>query len=225
MIVSREHRFIFVHIFRTAGRSFTKALKQFGQEEIPGQTHRHHTALEIRDLVGREFWDESFSFAVIRDPWERLLSQYLYHRQTVREFAARHGQKPTKVARRTQRRMRRFRDFDAFIKWCSIREEVDEWTRHKLTQSDFLFDESGTLLVDYILRFETLNEDMRILEGKLGLEIDLPHINYQPHRHYSEYYTDETREMVAGICRHEIEAFGYTWQARPPGADADGNGP
>ncbi len=225
MIVSREHRFIFVHIFRTAGRSFTKALKQFGQEEIPGQTHRHHTALEIRDLVGREIWEESLSFAVIRDPWERLLSQYLYHRQTVREFRARHGQKPTKVARRTQRRMRRFRDFDAFIKWCAIREAVDEWTRHKLTQSDFLFDESGTLLVDHILRFETLNEDMRSLERKLGLEIDLPHINYQPHRHYSEYYTDETREMVADICRHEIEEFGYTWQAHPPDAEADGNGP
>ena len=225
MIVSREHRFIFVHIFRTAGRSFTKAMKQFGEEEIPGQTHRHHTALEIRDLVGSEFWEESHSFAVIRDPWERLLSQYLYHCQTIREFRARHGQKPTKVARRTQRRMRRFRDFDAFIRWCAIREEVDEWTRHKLTQSDFLFDGSGTLLVDQILRFETLNDDMRTLEGKLGLEIDLPHINYQPHRHYSEYYSDESRELVAEICRHEIEAFGYTWQTRPPDAGSDGIGP
>jgi len=224
MIVSREHNFIFVHIFRTAGRSFTKALKQFGREEIPGQTHRHHTALEIRELVGREVWEECLSFAVIRDPWERLLSQYLYHRQTVREFAARHGQKPTKVARRTQRRMRRFRDFEAFIDWCAIREEVDEWTRHKLTQSDFLFDGSGTLLVDHILRFETLNDDMRVLEENLGLEIDLPHINYQPHRHYSEYYTKAARQVVADLCRHEIEQFGYTWQDHTPEPGAEGNG-
>ena len=222
MIVSYEHNFIFVHIFRTAGRSFTKALKQKGLEEIPGQTHRHHTALEIKALVGDECWNESFTFAVIRNPWERLLSQYLYHNQTIRQFKARHGQKPTKVARRTQRNMRKFRNFDAFIHWFAMKEEVNEWTRHKLTQSEFLFDDSGEQLVDYIMRFENLEPDTRVLEEKLGFEIDLPFINYQPHRHYSEYYTDETRDIVADVCRHEIEQFGYTWSTQPPSIDVDG---
>lgn len=211
MIVSHEHRFIFVHIFRTAGRSFTKVLKTRGLEEIPGQTHRHHTAAEIRNLVGAGVWNDYFTFAVIRNPWERLLSQYLYHLQTVREFKERHGNKPTKVARRTQRRMRRFRDFDAFIDWFATAEELNEWTRHKLTQTDFLFDGDGILLVDQVLRFENLNEEVASLEGNLGFGIDLPHINYQPHRHFAEYYSDRSREIVAEVCRHEIETFGYAW--------------
>jgi len=211
MIVSHKHNFIFVHIFRTAGRSFTKALMQFGEQEIPGQTHRHHTAAEIRDLVGPEFWEQSFTFAVIRNPWERLLSQYLYHIQTVREFKSRHGQKPTKVARRTQKNMRRFRNFDAFIHWFAVKEELNEWTRHKLTQSEFLFEDSGEQLVDHIMRFENLESDMKVLEEKLALDIDLPFINHQPHRHYSEYYTDGTRSIVADVCRHEIDRFCYTF--------------
>jgi len=153
-----------------------------------------------------------------------MLSQYLYHIQTIREFKSRHGQKPTKVARRTQKKMRRFRDFDAFIHWFAVKEELNEWTRHKLTQSEFLFDESGEQMVDYIMRFENLKSDMTVLEGELGLDIDLPFINHQPHRHYSEYYTDVTRDIVADVCRHEIEQFGYTFSTQPPSIKRDGAG-
>ena len=88
MIVSYKHKFIFVHLGRTGGRSLTESLiPHCDADDIitpvgnhPGQNHhgwhRHESAVSIRDRLGREFFEECYVFTVDRNPWDKVLSNY-----------------------------------------------------------------------------------------------------------------------------------------------------
>ena len=69
MIVNNQHKFIFVHVYRTGGTSIDKA---FGGNNHKGGTH---TALETVPN-----WKDYFSFAFVRNPWDRVVSAYHMHK-------------------------------------------------------------------------------------------------------------------------------------------------
>ena len=71
-------------------------------------------------------------------------------------------------------------------------------------------DEEGAVIVDFIGRFENLNEDTGTVFRNLGISgASLPHNNSSHHRDYRSYYTEETRDLVAERYARDIEFFGY----------------
>ena len=69
-------------------------------------------------------------------------------------------------------------------------------------------------MVDFLGRFEQLETDFKQVAQKLGrpADLSLPVINKSSHKHYSDYYTAETRAIVERVYRRDIEAFGYGFE-------------
>ena len=109
----------------------------------------------------------------------------------------------------------------------------DDKYRHVMPQSDMLYDETGRLLVDFVGKFETLQQDFDQVCQYLGFdESILPHVNSSDKKSrelrrtlrnrlyrngenelssYVDFYDDETREFVTDLYRVDIENFGYSF--------------
>jgi hypothetical protein len=93
------------------------------------------------------------------------------------------------------------------IEWFN---QIDVMSQVNIKNNDRF---NGEILVDYIIKFENLNSDWDDMFGKLGYEAPkLPVLNKYKHKHYSEYYDDETREFVGWLFKKDIDAFGYKFK-------------
>ncbi len=209
MLISRSKKFLFIHIQKTAGRSFEAVLK----DNIPDLenfmgTHDH--ALWAREQIGDE-WQDYYKVAFVRNPWDRLVSWYTM----IKEKGTLTWQKRIFGKRRyndlTQYVLANSNSFEEFLYKCT--ETIDDIDGKKsilYNQLDYLTDEEGALIVDFVGRFEDLNGDSNKVFQNLGLDkVSLPHKNSSKHRDYRTYYTEETREEVGRRYARDIEFFGY----------------
>ena len=78
-------------------------------------------------------------------------------------------------------------------------------------QDEWLKDEFGNIEIDFIGRFETIDEDFKELCKELDAHLELPHLNKTKHAPYQEYYDEETKRIVADHFAEDIEKFGYSF--------------
>lgn len=187
MIVSQNPKIIFIHIPRTGGTSLRQI---FGFPLVGHQTK----AVILRNKIGQEEWNSHYKFSIVRNPWDRTVSSYLFLKDDVigKNYKFPGGLAPN--------------------------ETFKEWVRRKMITVPFmgnfyskswLGDESG-VIVDDILKFENYEQDVRAMLAKFGLEPDvMPHLNKSNRLHYSEYYDDITKEIVRQNFAHDIELFQY----------------
>jgi hypothetical protein len=76
-------------------------------------------------------------------------------------------------------------------------------------QVEWLKDNDGLVSMDYIIRFEAINEGFEQVMTEIGLEAGLPHLNASRRMDYQSYYDDETRNIVAQWFREDIATFAY----------------
>ena len=87
------------------------------------------------------------------------------------------------------------------------------WYAHDYPQIDFVFNANQNKLTNFVGRCEDMQYDFDYVCGKIGIpKIELPHRNPTKHKHYSEYYDDETRSIVAEKYAKDIEYFGYEFE-------------
>ncbi len=194
MVISPRAKCIFVHIQKTGGASIESLLMSHDPNvRANAQDGRHIPAREIRALVPAAIWNESFKFAFVRNPWDRLVSWYHMCMQvpTPNRFAAYIRQNaPT---------------FGDFI----TRTTTGMGARTTRNQLDYVSGDNGELIVDFIGRYEQLQSDLDTVGERLGFPATLPHLNRSAHRDYREYYTTETREIVAARFARDVQQFGY----------------
>jgi hypothetical protein len=223
MIVSHEHKFIFVHLKRTSGRAIQGALMPFlgpddiatpvddpnSPESFPGRNceglGRHATAREIRDYVGGDVWNEYFTFAMERNPWDKTLSRYWASVSKGRSYEA-------LVSKITRKRI-------GFEHWLNV-----ERLKGKLQAKKHLHlprhfgcytDEHGEVMVDFIARFENRNEHLAELGRRMGVPIDGEvevgtKTRGEKKKPYTEFFDKPwMRTLIENVFAEDLALLGY----------------
>ena len=77
--------------------------------------------------------------------------------------------------------------------------------------ANYLLD-GDTLLVDFIGKFEHINEDWNFICKRLGLSFVLPHKKKTKREDYRSYYTAETRKIIELEYAADFAMFDYSFK-------------
>jgi chondroitin 4-sulfotransferase 11 len=167
-----------------------------------GTDYPHYTAREIRFYLGRRRFNRYFKFAFVRNPWDRLVSRYYYLR----------AQNSNNPGARINERDYYPPGTLSFSDWL-LGTGPKRNCIHPLDlrqQLEWLTDTDGTMLIDYVGRYETLSTDYDKICGHIGIDTKLPHLNTQsPDSDYRKHYTSETVEFVSKQFREDIQQWNY----------------
>ena len=114
MIISDSKKFIFIHIPKTAGTSIAAALRQYQNPKCNALhsnsfDRKHPTTNEIKTHLGEERFNQYYKFAFVRNPWDRVLSNYYWH---IKQGELRHGTFEDYIQNLPQRDIPRFCQLD-----------------------------------------------------------------------------------------------------------------
>jgi len=198
MIISHKHKFIYFKAKKVAGTSTEILLSDLVDEEdivtpiVKGDssTHRprnykgfynHNTPMYIKNKIGENKFNSYYKFITIRNPFDRVVSWYWWRRI----FSLK-------------------KTFGDFIS--------SERCKYLTPFSNWIFDEKKCIVDDYI-RYENLENDTKRIFGKwFDDDIVYPTAKSSQRKekkHYTEYYDDETKQIVAEKYAKDIEYFGY----------------
>ena len=207
MLISDQKKFIFVHISKTAGTSIRAALEPYSIKSPSGKWHsllrrfdlpknysnykfsRHAFLSEASEKMPNNLYQTYFKFAVVRNPWDRLVSSYHSH----------HGLKKELNPNRKYKEA------------VSFHEHLERQHRRKNFQLSRITNVDGDIDLDFMLRFEQLASDVEQLAEKLDLNISLPHRNHSFRKKaaYQDYYDQNSKNFVAKYWADEIDLLGY----------------
>lgn len=219
MVVSYKHKFIFIRVPKTGSTSIINSLSNLDilynglftytgdavndisnleleyitkiKEENPKlRIERNHSSCSVCEYLLNDFvCDKFFKFAFVRNPWSRVVSRYTWGLNITNNNLVLNDKK--------------INSFDEYVQNM----EYDGFYEFLQSQSDF------TDGCDYIGKCENLQEEFDIICDKIGIpHYKLPIRNSSTHKHYSEYYTKETEQIIAERYKNDIEKFDYTFE-------------
>ena len=194
LLYNLSSNWAFIHIPKTGGTSINKVLESDKNTEFL-TSHDSIRLLPSNDL---------FTFTFVRNPYSRLVSWWNYIQteyQSHRQNGIPDGGEYWKNL--CNEIVTKNKDFKSFV-----RAENPLWFPR--TSSEFISDKDENNLLDFIGRTENLQEDFDYICDKIGIpRQELPHKNKSKHKSYTEYYDDETKQIVAEKYRKDIEYFKY----------------
>jgi hypothetical protein len=200
-MISEKYQATFIHIPKTGGSTISSALSQNTFKYLPERINKHKcSALDphewtikhsrIHELDTR--YQNFYCFTFVRNPWDLMVSSYSWWTQ-----------KTSLISRKKYGKLLKQLGFKSFI--ISNSSYINECYHKNEGQLYWLND-----TIDFVGKFENLQQDFNTICDKIGIpHQQLPHKNKSKHKHYTEYYDDETREIVAERYAKDIESFGY----------------
>lgn len=217
-VISIQKKFIFIHVPKTGGNSLQKALKMYSEDilttndknqdgierfgiiNIKYKTKKHSPLSYYNSVMEKSLFRKLFKFAVIRNPWERMISLY---------FSAHRGLKIEWNRNKFLEMVYRAKPLRYFISSNNERvNEIDKCQFHNKQNSKPLDSD-----IDFLIRYERLNDDFE----KVCKILDIPPkslkvLNQSKREHYSIYYDDDLIDLIKRKFREEIIYGKYQFQ-------------
>jgi hypothetical protein len=194
MPISHKHKIIFIHIPKNAGTSIS-------------------TALEMSD-IGHHFWSYYFKkysnewnsytkIAVIRNPWERVVSCYEYSKMEESYWHSLSGN--PKHPKHPDLDLLKNVSFDDCVKM--LYSSPDLFKHHGwFNQSDYIFNKNR-LVVNELINHKNVENKIHELTG-----VKIQKKNSSNHGDYKKYYNDETIKIVSKIYNRDIKIFNFKYE-------------
>lgn len=169
------------------------------------------------DVVEANRLDGYWRFAFVRNPYDRLVSCYS---EKIRDDG------PAELFRDgVHRGLLKYGTFKrgmSFVEFARVVAEIPdaEADSHFRSQTSFITDASGELVVDFLGKFENLGEDVARVAEHLSATVELPHLLKSKHSGFVDYYDEATREVVWNRYRNDFDLMGYDVDLPQPGAQA-----
>ena len=150
--------------------------------------YNHISARKLKRRLPKQVWDDYYRFCVVRNPWDRVLSQYHWRYRSIAE-----DERPS---------------LDDFLDSTHARSLIRKGYK--------LYTIGGEVQVDKICRYENLKQDLEQVRQELGLpaEIELPGAKSgyrKDRRHYRDVLNQSQSRRIAEIFKEEISLIDYSF--------------
>jgi hypothetical protein len=203
-----NEKYLFVHINKSGGGVITNNMKANGKTKITGRHRSLDTMLSIAKHTHKLDIHKLFTFTMVRNPFDRMLSMYLfYHKNNFNcaEFYSGSSEIDD--------------DFNKWIEYIYsdmfdktlMHGDVNVFSHCFCNQLNWIKDESGKIMkIDKILKYEC-DEYNNLFKEILKLNnYDYSTVVHPTiHNHYSEYYTEKSIELVSSHYSEDLEYFNY----------------
>jgi Sulfotransferase family len=218
MPVYYKHKLVHIHIPKNAGTAIESyfhsigdmkwgPVSWFGEAAIRGRwfEFQHLTMQELRDLSKNAF-EQFRSFAVVRNPYFRIISDYLWRRRIKQQ--------------NTETTIQCFDTFNDFLKEIPVNINT-KWEEHihgadkkrantlihVRPQHHYISDSKGKCLVGDVLKYERLSLDMTRLLKPYGISTDW--VKSPVERSLKEYYNRAQLELINEIYEKDFLYYSY----------------
>lgn len=196
-MISEKLKYVFVHINKTGGSSIRKMLGETDWKSSP-----HNIANDYLNILGEYKFKSYFKFSFVRNPWDRVVSTYHFNIQISKRKLLKGSTFERFVAKYPMEYPANQLDYISSIQW--------KWDRKN---NIYIYKpDEVNLLVDFIGRYENLENDVNYIKNKFKIDNEFPHLNKTEHKHYSQYYNNYTKEIIAKKCERDIKYFGYKFE-------------
>lgn len=213
--INHDLKAIFLHIHKTGGSYVASVLKQYygfetyylkrpdhdkfcrnkvknpNQKNYENRMHGvynyYKTSPELNQRMGMttQKWDTYYKFTFIRNPYDRMISGWNHMNPKI-----------------------------PFSRYVHMKQHVSdmEYIHVFMNQVRHIINERGQIVVQFIGKFESLEEDLDRVLTNLGVyyRIHNPYqrVNKHEHAHYSTYYDPLTLQVVNALIAEDLRAFG-----------------
>ena len=231
MILSHRHRFIFIKTSKTAGTSIEVALEPIcGEGDVcaPLRKNTERKAREGEENYRARNWRGKFApkwnpsaplAQLVSDIGDLIDNRRFYNHMSAFEVRERAGSDVfARYFKFAFERNPWDRAVSAFF-WdksrMNVPDDFETYIQQRSPRSGFdLYAINGKQAVDFIGRYENLEEDYRTAMARVGVS-DPPPLprakgNFRPRdKSYRDYYTDASRELIAQRFAREIALMRY----------------
>lgn len=157
----------------------------------------HTPASKVIRVIGRENWDQLYTFSFVRNPWARFYSLY--------RFRIADGVLPATL------------EFNTYVQKLDefrFRDRHSPFSRHEYhyPMLDYLMDDSEQLLVTECFKVEERSQAIIRIQEQTGVDLntDSKEVLCSPDE-YRDFYSAESREIVGRFYKDDIQYFNYAF--------------